>query len=283
MRTAFSVSRESTISADGTVIGYRRLGSGPPVLVLHGSMQAAQHMMRLAYALADDFTVDVVDRRGRGDSGPHGNTYQLAREIEDVAAVAEATGATRIFGLSSGGLVTLYAARNLPQLDRVAVYEPPLSVNGSAPTAWLDRFDREIAAAEPAKAMITALKSLGVDPLFTRLPRPMLDLVMPLAVRMQRDVPDGDVPIMNLIPTMHYDISLINETADTVHELARLDARVLLLGGTRSPQYLATALDALAATIPGAEQRMLPGLGHSGPDEDGKPEVVAEVLRTFFR
>ncbi|MCP2321496.1 pimeloyl-ACP methyl ester carboxylesterase [Hamadaea flava] len=283
MRTAFSVSRESTTSADGTVIGYRRLGSGPPVLVLHGSMQAAQHMMRLAYALADDFTVDVVDRRGRGDSGPHGNAYQLAREIEDVAAVAEATGATRIFGLSSGGLVTLYAARSLPQLDRVAVYEPPLSVNGSAPTAWLDRFDREIAAAEPAKAMITALKSLGVDPLFTRLPRPMLDLVMPLAVRMQRDVPDGDVPIMTLIPTMHYDISLINETADTVHELAQLDARVLLLGGTRSPQYLATALDALAATIPGAEQRMLPGLGHSGPDEDGKPEVVAEVLRTFFR
>lgn len=269
-------------SADGTVIGYRLLGDGPPILVLHGSMLAAQHMMRLAYALAGDFTVAVPDRRGRGSSGPHGSEYQLAREVEDVAALAEATGATRIFGLSSGGLIALYAARTLPQLDRVAAYEPPLSVGGSAPTAWLDRFDREIAAGKSGKALVTALKSMGVEPLFNRVPRPVLDLLMPLAVRLQRDVPAGDVSIEALTPTMHYDMALVREAADTAGLFAQLDARVLLLGGSRSPAYLGVALDALAAVIPGVSRRTMPGLGHSGPENDGRPEQVAEVLRDFF-
>lgn len=54
----------SVVSADGTVIGYRQVGSGPGVILLHGSMLAAQDFMKLATALADDFTVTVPDRRG---------------------------------------------------------------------------------------------------------------------------------------------------------------------------------------------------------------------------
>lgn len=53
-------------SKDGTTIGYRRFGRGPGVVVLHGSMSSAHNHMQLAAALADAFTVDVPDRRGRG-------------------------------------------------------------------------------------------------------------------------------------------------------------------------------------------------------------------------
>lgn len=51
-------------SADGTTIGYRRLGSGPGVVLLSGGFLAAQHYMDLAGALSGAFTVYVVDRRG---------------------------------------------------------------------------------------------------------------------------------------------------------------------------------------------------------------------------
>ena len=51
-------------SVDGTVIGYRSLGSGPAVLLVHGGMKAAQHLMDLARVLSDGFTMHVVDRRG---------------------------------------------------------------------------------------------------------------------------------------------------------------------------------------------------------------------------
>ena len=52
-------------SRDGTIIGYRQLGRGPGVIAVHGGMQAAQNLMKLAGALADSFTVYLPDRRGR--------------------------------------------------------------------------------------------------------------------------------------------------------------------------------------------------------------------------
>ena len=37
--------------------------------------------MRLAHALSEDFSVHLPDRRGRGSSGPHGDTFGIAREV----------------------------------------------------------------------------------------------------------------------------------------------------------------------------------------------------------
>ena len=53
-------------SRDGTTIGYRRLGMGPGLILLHGSMSSGGHHVELARLLADTFTVFVPDRRGRG-------------------------------------------------------------------------------------------------------------------------------------------------------------------------------------------------------------------------
>src|SRR5438067_5501090 len=72
-----------SVTSDGATIGYRQIGSGPGLILLHGGMQASQHYMRLAAALADAFTVYVPDRRGRGLSGPHGDQYSIAKECED--------------------------------------------------------------------------------------------------------------------------------------------------------------------------------------------------------
>ena len=60
------------------------------------------------------------------------------------------------------------------------------------------------------------------------------------------------------------------------------EARVLLIGGTTSPSYLGAALRELAAVLPRAQAVTLPRLGHTGPQNDGKPEVVARALREFF-
>jgi hypothetical protein len=43
--TEFEVKTDSVVSADGTVIGYRMLGSGPGPGVVHGSMVASQHYL----------------------------------------------------------------------------------------------------------------------------------------------------------------------------------------------------------------------------------------------
>ena len=110
----------SVASRDGTVIGYRQVGQGPGIIAVHGGMQAAQNLMKLAHALADSFTVHLPDRRGGGLSGPPGSHYSLATEREDLSALAQATGAHNIFGLSSGAIIALQAALFLP-----ATAKPP--------------------------------------------------------------------------------------------------------------------------------------------------------------
>jgi pimeloyl-ACP methyl ester carboxylesterase len=277
-------SQGSVSSADATVIGYRRLGSGPAVILLHGGMQAAQHLMKLAGALSGEFTVYVPDRRGRGLSGPHGDDYSVTREVEDVQALVTATGASRIFGLSSGGLVALATARVTPVLDRVALYEPPLSVHWSVPTDWVPRYEREIASGETAAAVVTVLKGLGVEPVLGRIPRFVLTPLTPIALRAaQRELPEDDVSIEKLAPTHHYDMQLIREMADTAKDYTALGSQVLLLDGAKSPAYLHLAVDALSAVLPHARRITFPGLRHSGPDDDGAPSRVAEPLRDFFK
>ncbi|HEX4212224.1 MAG TPA: alpha/beta hydrolase [Candidatus Dormibacteraeota bacterium] len=269
-------------STDGTVIGYRRSGQGPGVILLHGGMKASQHFSGLAAALADRFTAIVPDRRGRGLSGPHGENFSVMREVEDVQALVAATGASRIFGLSSGGLVALRSALETPELERVALYEPPLSVRGSVPTGWVPRYDREIAAGRPAAALATALKGTGVEPVLGRLPRFLLVPMFALGARVEREPAEGEVPISALIPTQHFDMRIVEEMADTAGRYAALRTPVLLLGGGRSPASLGVALQTLEETLPNARRVTLPGLGHTGPEDEGDPLAVAAELRDFL-
>jgi pimeloyl-ACP methyl ester carboxylesterase len=274
--------RGSVTSADGTVIEYRQLGAGPAVLLVHGGMQAAQSFMRLAAGLAADFSVYVPDRRGRGRSGGHGPDFSVQREVEDMQALTAAARAGRIFGLSSGALVVLRTALATPALERVAVYEPPLSVRSSVPVGWLPRFDAEIASGRPGAALVTALKGTRVEPVLGRVPRALLQPVMSAGMRVAPRPAAGDVPMAALIPTQHFDMRIVTELADTTADYAAIRGQVLLLGGARSPAYLRFALDQLAAVIPDARQVVFPGLGHTAPANDGDPARVGAELREFF-
>ncbi|HKD87032.1 MAG TPA: alpha/beta hydrolase [Streptosporangiaceae bacterium] len=268
-------------SADGTTIGYRQYGGGDGLILVHGGMQAAQHLSALAAALADQFLVLVPDRRGRGTSRPRGTEFGLQREVEDLHALIAATGARFLFGHSSGALIVLRTALVTPAVERVALYEPPLSVRGSTPTAWLPRFDREIAAGKNAAAAVTALKGARLDPLLARLPRWLLTPIAAAGMT-DRKAAAGDVPAADLVPTMRFDVQVAREMADTAAEYAAVQARVLLMGGTRSPDYMGTALRELAAVIPRRQVVTLSGLGHGGPQNQGRPEAVARALRAFF-
>src|SRR6476659_9017866 len=85
---------DSVISRDGTTIGFRRVGRGPGLVLLHGSMSSGAHHTEMARMLADTFTIHVPDRRGRGLSGPYRSGDEFEQELDDVAALLRATGAT---------------------------------------------------------------------------------------------------------------------------------------------------------------------------------------------
>ena len=62
----YKIKTGTVTSTDGTVIGYRQIGDGPGLMVLHDGMKASQHYLRLAEALADSYTV-YIRIAGDGD------------------------------------------------------------------------------------------------------------------------------------------------------------------------------------------------------------------------
>lgn len=271
----------SVTSQDGTTIGYRRFGQGPGLIAVHGGLQAAQNFTRLAAALAGSFTVYVPDRRGRGLSGPPGSRYGLAAECADIAALVQATGASCLFGLSSGALIALQAALAQPAIRRVAAYEPPLLAGQPAPMDWVARYERELAQHRLAAALVTASRGTGTaPPLLRSLPRFAAQALAAAALRQQAGA--GEVPLRALVPTMRCDIQLVGESRGTLPDFGSLSAEVLLLGGSRSPAYLRAALAALSGVLPHARQVELAGADHLAPDNDGQPERVARELLAFF-
>src|SRR6266852_4018187 len=88
----------SVTSRDGTTIGYRQLGRGPGVILLHGSASSGADHVELARLLSDAFTVIVPDRRGHRLSGPYRTGDELQQELDDVAALLDTTGAQNVWG-----------------------------------------------------------------------------------------------------------------------------------------------------------------------------------------
>ncbi len=165
-------------SRDGTAIGYRQLGRGPGVVLLHGIMESGQSHLQLAEGLADAFTVYLPDRRGRGLSGPQGEDYRIQKEVEDLDALLGKTGAQQVFGVSAGAIISLQAALTLPAIQKATIFEPPLRINGSVSTAFLKRFDREMAQGKVASALVTAMKGSQMGPaVFNAIPRWLLELL----------------------------------------------------------------------------------------------------------
>ena len=231
------------ISDDGTTIGYRQFGHGPGLLLIHGGMMTSQNFMKLAAALSEGFTVYVPDRRGRGLSGPFGENYSMKKACEDMDAVLRKTGAHNVFGLSIGALISLQAALTLPAIDKVALYEPPLPLSGHlSPTAWVARYELELAQGNLGAAMVSIIKGTGDLSLLTVLPRFLLVPLMTLAIKANAtEVKDDDVPLQVLIPTMQYDAQLVKEMEGTLERFQAITAEVLLLGSDKSQTYLKDA------------------------------------------
>jgi pimeloyl-ACP methyl ester carboxylesterase len=277
----------SVISKDGTTIGYRQLGHGPGVVLLHGAMESAQSHMQLAEALADRFTVTLPDRRGRGMSGAYGPDYNVQRAVEDVDALLTETDAHYVFGVSAGGLIMLQAALTLPAIHKAALFEPALVVNNAMSMTFLARYDQEIARGKIAAALVTAMKGSQMGPpIFNRIPRWLLEWLTQLGMASEEKKADGDTVTMRaLAPTLHYDFQMVVEMQDALESFRAVQAEVLLLGGSESPAYLKQALDALEQVLPHASRIEFPGLGHGASgntDQHGQPERVAHELRRFF-
>jgi pimeloyl-ACP methyl ester carboxylesterase len=260
-------------SQDGTSIGYETVGVGDGVLVLGGAWRTSRDYLPFARALAESFAVHVIDRRGRGRSGPQGPAYTIERELEDVAAVQAHTQAELIFGHSYGGLIALEAARRSTVFTDVIVYEPGVSVAGSIPLGWMPRYAELLAAGDRRGAFAAMVRGAGGAPAaLEHAPLWYVKLLLRLFIRQLqwREIE----PLLETALVEHQQVGALDEKdADRYRTIT---ARIVLLGGGKSlPVFTTTLFDHLAASIPNSTTELIKGLDHTAPDEKA-PDIVAD-------
>jgi pimeloyl-ACP methyl ester carboxylesterase len=171
-------------STDGTTIGYHTLGAGPGIVVVGGALRAGEDYLPLGRALARSRTAHLMDRRGRGSSGPQGSDYSIDRECDDLKAVIAATDARAVFGHSYGGLVALESARRERSFPDLIVYEPGVSVHGSLPLGWIPRYRELLDRGDARGAFTCMVRQAGFAPaMLARMPAWCARTILKLVVK----------------------------------------------------------------------------------------------------
>ena len=256
-------------SADGTVIDYDRYGDGPAVIFIGGAAtyraideSTTQTARRLA---TEGFTSVDYDRRGRGRSGDT-QPWALAREVEDVAALITAVGgAAALCTNSSGADIALAAAGAGVGVTALVLYEPPFFA-GLGFTEHLAVLGSLLAAGKTDQAMRYNLTSV---------------------IGLPAEVVDGMArapwwaAMVAAAPTLVYDHAATNEInldPDWRGRWATVTVPTIVCSGDQSFPGLPEAADAVAAALPNASRRILPGQGHRPA-----PEAIVPVLVAFLR
>ena len=278
-----SIVTEHVASRDGTSIGYLCQGTGPGIVLVQGAMADVHAYRDLALALSSSFTVITAERRGRGISPrPYTADHTIARDVEDLDAVMTATGATKLFGLSSGAVIALEATRTLPEVEQLAVYEPPFYRDG-IDRDGIRRLNAEIERGQSAAALIDALVIAGTAPaLIARAPRLVARALGRVVLAVQSRQRGPAASLRDLLPGVRYDFRAVADRDGHIQEHASIDCPVLLLSGTASPAFLRSAIRDLAGIIPDSRHVEFDGLGHDGPWNGGGTAQVSAALHAFF-
>jgi pimeloyl-ACP methyl ester carboxylesterase len=114
----------TTTSNDGTRIACWQTGTGPPLLLVHGTAADHTRWPSVLPPFEQQFTVYAIDRRGRGESGDT-EPYALQRESEDIASLINSIHEpVNVLGHSYGALCCLEAALLTGNIAKLVLFEP---------------------------------------------------------------------------------------------------------------------------------------------------------------
>ncbi|MCY3618992.1 MAG: alpha/beta fold hydrolase [Acidimicrobiaceae bacterium] len=128
----------TTVELSDLVVNYRRRGSGPPVVLLHGLAEDLRSWDAVAAHLGE-FAVYTLDLRGHGRTTAGEGAGTLSQLSDDLAAFLNAvTGPAAVVGYSLGGTIGLRAAVDTPALIRHLIVVATSSVVGTAAAEFFD-------------------------------------------------------------------------------------------------------------------------------------------------
>jgi pimeloyl-ACP methyl ester carboxylesterase len=264
------------VTGPGPTLAARVVGSGPPVVLLHGQPGSAADWDRVVPLLADDLTVVVPDRPGYGRTG--GPAVGFVANAAAVVDLLDRLGLARavVVGHSWGGGVAITVAGRHP--DRVAGMVLLASVGPDDPVGPLDR----LLASWPLGDALSAVtigggaRLLGAGPVrrhvLPRLPAPVRTAAAVMRTPRDRALWRSFAEEQR---------SYVREVADLGADLAAVRGPVTVVTGTVDHVVGPAVAAGLAAAVPGAELVEVPGVGHLLPHD--APGAVARAVRRTVR
>jgi pimeloyl-ACP methyl ester carboxylesterase len=227
------------------------IGSGPRVVLVHGSVGNGAATWISVRPLADRFTLVILDRPGYPPNPPieRSDFEQQAAEIAELVEPGD-----HLVGHSYGGVISLLVAAEAP-LRSLTVNEPPA-----------------FGVARGHPAVEDFLSKMDHAP---REPRAYLEYFLPL-VGSAIGVPDPLPPSLEAGAHAALAERPPHEAEIPLDALAATPFPKLVVSGRHSEAFDAVA-DVLEARL-GAERAIVPGAGHSIPRAPGYGETLARFL-----
>ncbi len=268
-----------TLEVDGRPTRYRTLGSGSPLLLLHGIGRSLEDWAEVESAFAARHTVYAVDLAGFGESAAVEGRTNLLRLAEAALAFLDAVGVTEpvaVVGNSLGGAVAMQLAVLAPQRVSALVLADPAG------------FGKEVTI---------ALRILDVPIVGRRLARPSRQNALMETQGIFRDqslVTEDRIALALRLAERPGGTTVLRQTASSLGtfwgvkkgwrrrllaQLAPLGIPTLVVWGEKDRILPATGLDEVRRVLPHAETHLFAQTGHMPQIE--RPEEFAELTLDF--
>lgn len=250
----------STATVNGVDLCFDVTGTGPRLVLTHGSWTDGAGWAPSVARLAERFEVVIWDRRGHSRSQDGPGPGSRAQDAADLVGLIEHLGAepVHLVGNSYGAIITLTVVGERPDLcSSAAVHEPPAYglLEGSDDPA----LSAALASTAPDLAKVATLIESGQ---FRAAAEHFMDNVALGPGTWERLPEEFRSAVTANAPTfldeMHDETALRLDAA----ALAGTTVPLLLTYGTASPVLFPAVITELARLVPAARVRTISGAGH---------------------
>jgi len=255
----------------------QQAGSGPVVLLLHGTGGATHSWRDVFPILARDFTVIALDLPGQGFTKMGARARcSLDGMSKDISALLQGEDLLpdAIVGHSAGAAIALRMVRDLPR--------PPKAIVGL--NAALENFKGAAGYLFPMMARMMALNPFSASEISRWLGNATGVEYMIAGIGSQIS-PEGLALYRRLVADRHHtDATLAMVSKWSLeglwHDLPGIDVPTLFIVGDKDRAVPPATSAKAAARMPAADVLCFPGLGHLAHEED--PEAVTAGLVRFL-
>ncbi len=257
--------------ANGRAVGYDDIGTGVPVLFLHGFPHNRSLWSPQLGALAVDARTIGIDLRGFGESelGDTSGTGSVDGYADDAAALLDTLGVEKVVlvGLSMGGYTAFAFWRRYRHRVRALVL-CDTRATADAEAAQRARVEMQALAAEKGSIAVANQMIQGMVGKTTRLKNP--ELVDELHRMMSLAPADG----------VHAALDALRTRPDSTPTLATIDVPTLIIVGEEDVLTPVKDAQGMHLAIAGSRLEVLAGAGHVSNME--RPAAFNHILSEFL-